>query len=65
MTKVTEVTHFRTERFSLTKDELIAALRNKYGDDSIFESGAIDMVCHQGLIGAADETHIYFKVDQA
>lgn len=65
MTKVTEVTHFRTERFSLTKEELIAALRNKYGDDSIFEAGAIDMVCHQGLIGAADETHIYFKIDQA
>lgn len=64
MTKVTEVTHFRTERFSLTKDELIAALRNKYGDESIFEAGAIDMVCHQGLIGISD-TYIYFKVDQA
>ena len=65
MTKVIEVTHFRTERFSLTKDELIAALRNKYGGERIFEAGSIDMVCHQGLIGAADETHIYFKVDQA
>lgn len=65
MTKVTEVTHFRTDRFSLTKDELIAALRNKYGEDSTFDAGEIDMVCHQGLIGAADETHIYFKVDQA
>lgn len=65
MTKVIEVTHFRTERFSLTKDELIAALRDKYGDETIFDAGSIDMVCHQGLIGAADETHICFKVDQA
>lgn len=65
MTKVIEVIHFRTERFSLTKDELIAALRDKYGDETIFDAGSIDMVCHQGLIGAADETHIFFKVDQA
>jgi hypothetical protein len=65
VTKVIEVIHFRTERFSLTKDELIAALRDKYGDETIFDAGSIDMVCHQGLIGAADETHIFFKVDQA
>lgn len=65
MTKVIEVTHFRTERFSLAKDELIAALRNKYGDETIFDAGTIDMVCHQGVIGAADDTQIYFKVDQA
>lgn len=65
MTKVIEVTHFRTERFSLIKDELIAALRKKYGDEAIFDAGAIDMVCHQGVIGATDETQIYFKVDQA
>ena len=65
MTKLVEVTHFRTERFSLTKGELVAALRKKYGEETIFEEGTIDMVCHQGTGGFADETQVYFKADQA
>ncbi|PXX63815.1 hypothetical protein SAMN05660489_03705 [Pseudomonas sp. LAMO17WK12:I10] len=65
MTKVIEVTHFLTERFSLTEDEPISTLRAKYGDEPIFSDGQIDMVTHQKLLEPTDEIHIYFKVDQA
>ena len=41
MTRVVEITHFRTEQFTLTKNEMIAALRAKYGDQAVFEDGRI------------------------
>ena len=61
MSKEVQVTHYRTERFTLTKEELMEALREKYGDEPIFSNGQIDMVTHQQLFQPTDETQIYFK----
>ncbi|PZW77325.1 hypothetical protein DFS21_10984 [Pseudomonas sp. 2848] len=63
MSKLVEITHFRTEQFTLTKDELVEALQKKYGNEPIFTEGQIDMVTHQQLFQPADETKIYFRID--
>ncbi|MGH8379243.1 hypothetical protein HFV04_021395 [Pseudomonas sp. BIGb0427] len=63
MSKLVEITHFRTEQFTLTKDELVEALKKKYGNEPIFTEGQIDMVAHQQLFQPADETQIYFRID--
>lgn len=65
MSKLVEITHFRTEQFTLAKDELVEALQKKYGNEPIFTEGQIDMVTHQQLFQSADETQIYFRIDLA
>lgn len=49
MTKVVEVVHYRTEKFTLTRAELVAALRGKYGSEQIFEEGHLSSVHSHGL----------------
>ncbi|WP_155403374.1 hypothetical protein [Pseudomonas putida] len=39
MTKTTQTFHYRIEKFSLNQDEIIAALRLKYGKDPAFKDG--------------------------
>lgn len=36
MSKSTQVTHFRTDKFVLTCAEVITALKQKYGEDQAF-----------------------------
>ncbi|WP_330208964.1 hypothetical protein [Pseudomonas sp. Z13] len=41
MSKTVETIHRRIERFSLSKAEVIAALRVKYGSDTAFDDGCL------------------------
>ncbi|GAB0077017.1 hypothetical protein I4I80_10560 [Pseudomonas syringae pv. tomato] len=41
MNKSTEIIHCRIERFSLSKEEITAALRRKYGSDPAFDEGSM------------------------
>ena len=66
MTKIVEITHYRTEQFTLTKCELIAALRAKYGNQPIFEDGRIFNVdCQTLFLNSPDygDSDVLFRVD--
>lgn len=64
--KVVENIHYRTEQFTLTKDELTAALRQKYGDEPIFSTGEISGISLQSIFDKADDymsSRIVFRED--
>ncbi|WP_443699244.1 hypothetical protein [Pseudomonas sp.] len=66
MTRVVEITHFRTEQFTLTKNEMIAALRAKYGDQAVFEDGRIfNIDCQTLFLDCPDygDSNVLFRVD--
>ncbi|MFL1527827.1 hypothetical protein [Pseudomonas sp. O230] len=68
MTKVVEITNYRTEKFTLTRAELVAALTEKYGDEAIFSEGRIYQTFCQTLFheaGNFENTEVEFRVDQA
>ncbi|MGY2258109.1 hypothetical protein [Pseudomonas sp. SDO55104_S430] len=67
MTKVIEVTHFRTEKFTLTRAELVAALTAKYGEEPVFKEGRLQQVFNPIYFldgNDFESTDFVFQVDQ-
>ncbi|WP_085731193.1 MULTISPECIES: hypothetical protein [unclassified Pseudomonas] len=64
MGKTVEIVHYKVEKFTLTQSELVAALKEKYGDDSAFEEGRLISVFCSTMFPAGPEgrdTEISFE----
>jgi hypothetical protein len=64
MTKTVETVHFRVERYILTRQELIAALKTKYGEDRTLSEGRLSSVyCSTLMPHGPDgpETEVVFE----
>ncbi|MBH3360441.1 MULTISPECIES: hypothetical protein [Pseudomonas] len=65
MSKTVKTVHHRTETFVITKAELIAALKAKYGDDPVFETGRlVSVFCSMLLPGEGGQnTEVAFQTE--
>lgn len=65
MSKTVEIVHRRIETFVLTQDELIAALKTKYGNDPAFEAGRlVSVFCSMLLPGEGSQnTEVAFQTE--
>ncbi|MCV4285105.1 hypothetical protein [Pseudomonas capsici] len=66
MSKSTEIIHCRIERFSLSKEEIAAALRIKYGSDPAFDEGSMTAAHLETVLPSVEgygDTTFEFTID--